>query len=255
MLSPISFLIVCPLVFAAGLVDAIAGGGGLISLPAYLLAGLPPINAIATNKVSSSMGTTMATVRYARSGYVLWKLALCCILCSIAGSQVGARLALTISDGVFRILLLVVLPLTGAYVLFGKPLSGEKPPFGKKKTTLICMVGALFIGVYDGFYGPGTGTFLILILTGAARLPLQKANGVTKVLNLTTNLSAVAVYITSGKSVLALGLTAGLFSIAGNYIGTRFFDKGGAKFVRPFMLLVLTVFLVKVILELCGISL
>ncbi len=117
MLTPLHFLAVCPLVFIAGFVDSIAGGGGLISLPAYLISGLPVHACIATNKLSSSMGTTVATAKYARSGFIDWHLAPFCVFAALAGSALGARLALGIGDALFRALMLVILPLTALYVL------------------------------------------------------------------------------------------------------------------------------------------
>lgn len=241
------FLIVCPLVFLAGFVDAIAGGGGLISLPAYLLTGLPVHNAIATNKTSSAMGTAIATFRYARSGYIPWREASAGVAFALIGSTIGAKLALLLDDRVFRIVMLVILPLTAVYVLRGRALkeTEEREEFPLRKTIAIVIAAALVIGVYDGFYGPGTGTFLILILTGAAHMDLRKANGVTKAINLATNVAALAVYLFSGKVLLTLGLTAGLFSIAGNYAGARFFSSKGAKSVKPVILAVLTIFFVR----------
>ena len=115
-------------------------------------------------------------------------------------------------------------------------------------------LAALVIGGYDGFYGPGTGTFLLLALTGLAHMELTRANGVTKAINLTTNLSALAVFLLGGKVLLPLGLVAGCFGILGNYLGTRFFIQGGVKFVKPVILVVLTIFFVKVILQVLGIS-
>lgn len=171
-ISIIQYLIVCPLVFLAGFVDAVAGGGGLISLPAYLIAGFPVHFAIGTNKVSSAMGTTLTTVRYTKSGFIPWKQAIFCVLFALAGSACGANLALLIDDGVFKIIMLVILPLTALYVMKGKALSGEREPFSRLKTTLLSCVIAFFIGAYDGFYGPGTGTFLILLLTAAAHMPV-----------------------------------------------------------------------------------
>ena len=249
-LTIVPFLIVCPLVFLAGLVDAMAGGGGLISLPAYLIAGLPVHFAIGTNKLSSGMGTTLATIRFARNGYINWKRGAFCAVCALVGSTTGARLALLIADGAFKIIMLVILPLTALYILRGRALDAARPPFGPWKTTGIAMGAALIIGVYDGFYGPGTGTFLILLLTGLAHMELHAANGIAKVINLTTNLAALAVFLLNGKVLLPLGLAAGCFSILGNYLGTRFFDKGGAKAVKPIMILVLILFFVKILSEL-----
>jgi uncharacterized membrane protein YfcA len=248
------FLIVCPLVFLAGFVDAIAGGGGLISLPAYLITGMPVHNAIATNKTSAAMGTAIATLRYARSGYIPWRETSAGIVFALAGSTLGAKLALMLDDGIFQIVMLVILPLTAVYVLRGKALQEirDKEQYPLRKTVAIVMAAALGIGVYDGFYGPGTGTFLILILTGAAHMDLRKANGVTKAINLATNVAALSVYLFSGKVLLPLGLTAGLFSIAGNYIGARFFSSKGARSVKPVILVVLIIFFIRELWEILG---
>ena len=246
----IPYLIVCPLVFVAGLVDAIAGGGGLISLPAYLITGLPAHLAIATNKLSAGMGTALATWRFSRSGYIPWKLALCCVPCALVGSNLGARLALSLDDAAFKIVMLLILPFTALYVLRGKNLAAPREPYPFGKTLLLGMGAALVVGVYDGFYGPGTGTFLLLLFTGAAHLRLSEANGVTKVVNLATNISALSVFLLNGKVLLPLGLTAGCFSIAGNYIGARFFDRGGVKLVRPLIVAVLLICFVRVLCDL-----
>lgn len=248
------FLIVCPLVFLAGFVDAVAGGGGLISLPAYLFAGLPATMAVGTNKLSSSIGTTLATYRYARKGYIPWKQAFFCVISAFIGSFIGAKLKLLIDEGAFKLIMLVVLPLTAAYVFFGKGLRQETAcePYSFVKTTLIGVAASLVIGAYDGFYGPGTGTFLILLLTGVAHMEVAKANGVSKAINLSTNVAALYVYITSGNVLFILGLVAGVFSLAGNYIGTRFFAAKGMKSVRLIVMVVIAIFFVKLLLEVLG---
>lgn len=249
-LSLMHFVIICPLVFIAGFIDAIAGGGGLISLPAYIISGLPVHIAMGTNKLSAFMGTSLATWRYLRSGYVPIKLSLCCAAIGLTASAVGARLALLVSEDALRIILLVVLPLTALYAFRTRSLEGGGEPLPTSRTAAIAAAAAACIGGYDGFYGPGTGTFLLLILTGAAHMKLTEANGVTKVINLATNAAALAVMIVNGKTIFTIGLAAGLFSIAGNYMGTRFFDRGGARVARPVIMIVLAVFFARVIYEL-----
>ena len=246
----LKYLIICPLVFLAGFIDAIAGGGGLISLPAYMISGLPIHQCIATNKMSSSMGTSIATAKYALDGFILWGTALFCIPCAFAGSALGANIALRISDGPFRLLMLVILPLTGAYVLTRKKIEPEGEAFSRRMTVCISMVIAFVIGIYDGFYGPGTGTFLILLLTSFARMRLEQANGLTKAINFTTNISALAVYLLNGQVLLPLGLIAGLFNIAGNYLGAKRFESAGSGAVKPVIIGVLVIFFVKVLAEL-----
>ena len=244
------FLIVCPLVFLAGFVDAVAGGGGLVSLPAYMLSGVPVHSAIATNKLSSGMGTAIATGTFAKNGFIPWKQAVFCIASALIGSAIGANLALVVADIVFKRILLVLLPLTGIYVVRRKSLATDKPPYSEKKTILISMVIALIIGAYDGFYGPGTSTFLLLLLTALAHMDLFSASGVTKTINLTTNRTSLTVYLINGKVLIPLGLTAGVFSICGNYLGARFFKEGGSKAVKPLIVAVLVLFFVRIVYEL-----
>ncbi|MGM9911897.1 sulfite exporter TauE/SafE family protein [Floccifex sp.] len=243
-------VMICVLVFLAGFVDAIGGGGGLISLPAYLMAGLPVHNAIATNKLSSSMGTTVTTIRYARAGFIQWNIAIVCLVFAIMGSSLGAHLALLIEDTFFKRIMLIVIPLTACYVLYPKSLK-EKEPLSKQMTIAISSVVAFGIGIYDGFYGPGTGTFLLILLTSLAHLNLQQANGITKVINLTTNYSSLIVYLLNAKVLIPIGLLAGAFNMLGNYIGSSYFKKGSFS-VKPIMIFVLVIFFVKTIIEIIG---
>lgn len=246
----IEYLIVCPLVFLAGFIDAIAGGGGLISLPAYLIAGLPPHAAIGTNKFSACLGTTVATWHYARKGIIHWKHALPAVVTALTGSCLGAELALWVDAEAFKLVMLIVLPLTGFYVLFKKPFKADKKPYSDVKTVLITLVLSFLIGIYDGFYGPGTGTFLILLLTAVAHVSLNEAAGTTKIINLSTNLAALAVFLLNGVVLFPLALVAAVFGIAGNYMGANYFTSKGTGFVKPVIIIVLTIFFIKICWEL-----
>ena len=245
----LQYLIVCPLVGLAGFVDAIAGGGGLISLPAYLIAGLPTQAALATNKMSACMGATIAAGKYAKSGFIPWKTAIPCILFAMLGSNLGAQIVLLIDDYYFKRLMLVILPLTALYIYRSKVMAQERPALPFWQTAIIGSAVSFAIGVYDGFYGPGTGVFLILLLTSLAHYGLKEANGLCKAINWTTNVSSLAVFLLNGRVLLPLGLTAGMFSIAGSYLGARTFEKKGAQSVKPLMLVVVAIFFVKVLLE------
>lgn len=246
----IPYLIICPLVFLGGFVDSIAGGGGLISLPAYLIAGLPAHYAIGTNKISSAMGTTLTTWKFWKQGYIKLRLSLLCAVFALIGSTLGANLALLVSDRYFKLILLVVLPLTAFYVFKSKAMeTGGKDPLSPGKTALIAAAAAFTIGIYDGFYGPGTGTFLLLILTGLAHMDLNDAAGTTKVINLSTNVAALVTYLVNGKVYLMMGLIAGVFGIAGNWLGTKCFTENGAKIVKPVIFVVLAIFFVRILWE------
>ena len=242
--APLGMALLCALVFLAGYVDAIAGGGGLISLPAYLIVGLPTHVAIATNKLSSAMGTTLTTWRFARSGYIQWKTAGMCV----AAALIGSALVMFVADFYLRVLLLVLLPVTAVYVMRSKAFDDEsREALSSRRTVVISVVVALVVGAYDGFYGPGTGTFLMLLLTGAAHMALKQAAGVTKAINLTTNITALAVFLLHGRVLIPMGLLAGVFGIGGNYLGSKSFSENGGAIARPITIVVLVVFFVKVI--------
>lgn len=244
-----TFLIVCPLVFLASFVDAIAGGGGLISLPAYLLAGLPPHYAIATNKFSSSIGTFIATLRYCKNKLVDWGIGIPSIILSLIGSTLGANLSLLVDEKILKVVLVVILPIVAFYVLFSKNFTKKeaKEPLSRKKVYLIACIASFIIGAYDGFYGPGTGTFLILIYTGLARMDIGIASGNTKLVNLASNVAALVTFWFSGKIVFVLGIAAAIFSITGSYIGSGLVLKNGTKIVRPIIIIVISLLFIKVI--------
>ena len=250
-IGPYGLLVVCVLVFLAGYVDAIAGGGGLISLPAYMIAGLPTHAAIATNKLGSAMGTTITTWHYAKSGFIQLHLAIPCVVCAFMGSALGSSLVLLVDDLILRVCLLVILPPTALYVFKTKNLSQDAPSsFDTRKTIMVCCAIAFGIGAYDGFYGPGTGTFLMLLLTGLAHLHLDASAGITKAINLTTNIAALVVFLLNGVVMIPLGLLAGIFSIAGNYVGSHQFTSNGGSIARPITIVVLLIFFVKVLYDL-----
>ena len=243
------FLFVCPLVFLAGLVDAIGGGGGLISLPAYIAAGLPAHQAIATNKMSSACGTALATGRFARNGLIDWKMALPAILMAIAGSALGANISMRVPERVMIYILYGVLPVA-AFIVLNKHIFHDNPDSkgsGSRKIMIVAAIASFVIGVYDGFYGPGTGTFLIIALTVFAKMPILKANGITKAINLTTNLTSLAIFLLHGQVLIPLGLAAVACNMAGGWLGAGLAMKEGAKIVRPVLLIVLALLLFKII--------
>lgn len=253
-LSVTTYLLICPLLFLAGLVDSVAGGGGLISLPAYLVAGLPPHYATATNKCSSTFGTLLATVRYLRHGHLHRQSAALSVVCALCGSWLGARLNLWLPERYLYWFLLCTLPVIALVILFKRELGQTDRTDRYSKTGLLVRVGciALAIGCYDGFFGPGTGTFLMLALTGLCGFDLLTASGNTKVINLSSNLAAFVTFAFSGNILWALGVPAALFNIAGNYVGSGLALKNGAKVIRPMLLVVLALLLATVIYDLIA---
>lgn len=246
----IQFLIVCPLVFLAGFVDSIAGGGGLISLPAYMFAGLPVHLAMGTNKLSSSLGSTISAIRYIKSGYVVRiKQIILSVIFGYIGSTLGARTALLTGDRFFKLFMLVVIPVVGFFVL-RKNILAEKKPLDEGLTMIIAVAISFAVGFYDGFYGPGAGVFLIILFVAVAHLKLTEANGNAKVINMTTNIAAVIIFIINRQIDIPLAIVSGAFSVAGAYLGTKCFNKSGIKAVKPIMVAVLIIFFIKLIVEL-----
>ncbi|WP_343253150.1 sulfite exporter TauE/SafE family protein [Ligaoa zhengdingensis] len=249
-----TLLVVCPLVFLAGLVDSIAGGGGIISLPAYLFAGLPVHLAYGTNKFAMSSGTLIATLKYARSGCIRWKPALCSVAGALIGSWCGAQLVIYLDEKYLKYSLLVILPMVAAFLLFNRNFgrtNPEREATGPKLYLLAFAIG-LLLGAYDGFIGPGTGTFLTLAFTGLLGFSLISASGNARVVNLASNVAALAAYILGGKVLFWLGIPAALCAIAGNYLGARAAVKRGERFIRPVILLSVALLFVHMILELTG---
>ena len=248
------FLIACPLVFLAGFLDSIAGGGGLISLPAYLVAGLPSHLAIGTNKLSSVFGTFTSTVRFARNGLVNWKIAVPTVFSTLIGAYLGANLSLMVNERVIRVMVVIVIPIVAA-VVFNKKLfvDREEDPPADKKLYIAAVVSAFIVGAYDGFYGPGAGTFLIIAFNVFGKMKINSSNAQAKVINLTSNIVSVVVFFINGQMLVPLGLAAGCANILGNYLGSGLVMHKGAKYVKPLIIAVLSILLIRIILELTGI--
>lgn len=248
-LSIVQFLIACPLTFLAGLVDAIAGGGGLISLPAILLAGVPAHLALGTNKLCSVFGTATSAWRFTKHGYVQLKKVLWFIPVSLVGSVLGTELTLHVNEKIVEYMMILILPIVAFYVLKNKKIgcetvAGTIPP---KKAFLIALLLSFVLGTYDGFYGPGSGTFLILTLSGAAKFSMREAAGTTKIINLASNVASLVVFILNGKVIFSLGLATAACCALGNFIGAGMVLHGAQKIVRPMVLVVLSILFLKII--------
>jgi len=241
-------LLICLGVFLAGLMDGIAGGGGIISLPTYLMAfhGLPFYYAFGTNKLSSGLGTIFSTARFIKSGYVDWRLFAPSIVFALLGSSGGTWLQHHTPDVVLKYMLLAVLPVVAVIVLRGREWPDEPEYVEFKKQTLIVWAAALIIGAYDGYYGPGTGTFLMIVLIRFGKLDTRKAAGGVKVINLSSNLGSLFTAITAGYVYFGVGLLAAVASMAGHYMGAGLAIKNGSKIVRPAVALVLILLTLKV---------
>ncbi|MDL2260151.1 TSUP family transporter [Deltaproteobacteria bacterium OttesenSCG-928-K17] len=245
-----AYLIVCPLVFIGSFMDAIAGGGGLITLPAYVLAGVPMHYAIGTNKLSSFIGVIFSTFRYWRSRLVDLGFIFPSIVASLAGSAIGAKLALMLDEKYLKYMLMIVLPLAAFAVLrpkaFDDSKSGGMP---RRKGMILAAAISFVVGGYDGFYGPGAGTFFMLLYVAIVKMDIRNAAGSAKMTNMASNVAAMTMFLNSGKVHLALGLTAAVFSIAGHWLGAGLAIRKGSAIVRPVVLVVLVLLMIKIATE------
>lgn len=243
-------LIVAVGVFLASFMDAIAGGGGIISVPTYLLAGVPMHMALGTNKVSSGIGTAVSTARFIKNGYIDWKLGIPSVALALVGSFVGTSIQLMIDEVYLQYLLLIVLPVVAFVVLRQRQFPEERGEIDRRKQCAIVWLASFVVGAYDGFYGPGTGTFLLLIYCNLAKMDVRTAGGNVKLVNLSSNIGAFVTSLRSGQVFLVLGLIGAVTSIAGHYVGSGLAIKNGSKIVRPTVVIVLILLAAKVVYEL-----
>ena len=249
-LTWMTYLIVCPLVFLAGLIDSVAGGGGLISLPAYMAAGLPLLQAAGTNKLSACLGTVASTTRFVRDRRVDWKAGIFAAFGAFPGSWLGAWLQQHIPQESVRLLMIVAIPLVAVVVLRRKDMAGRCLVAESMYRPTALGIG-LLIGFYDGLIGPGTGTFLILMFTMLLGMEAVMASGTAKIVNLTSNVAALFSYLTTQPEnvVFALALPAALCGIAGNWLGASLTVKKGTGFIRGMLLVVLALLLAKMVVD------
>jgi uncharacterized protein len=238
-------------VFFAGFVDALAGGGGLITLPAYLAFGVDPTLVLGTNKLVSSIGTTAACVNYQRKHKLALGALAPAIISALIGSFIGATMAKSLDARGIRIMILCALPVVAAMIYSKRSFGNEDQSaslggmLAKREAGL-----SLPIGWYDGFVGPGTGTFLALAYSRWCRYDLLGATIRAKFLNLATNLAALAAFIMAGRVDYKLGAMMAVMSVAGNWTGSHWGAKGGAKAIRPAVLLVCAGLFLKLLTDL-----
>ena len=234
---------------AAGFVDAVVGGGGLIQLPALLL-GLPgasPVQVLATNKLASICGTTVSSVTYYRRVRPDPRTFLPLMALAFVGSFLGALVATQIPKEAFDPIVLVALVVVGAYVLFKPDLGGETSlRFAGHQHTLAAMLTGLAIGFYDGALGPGTGSFFVFTLVGLLGYSFLEASAKARLANWTTNLASLVVFVPAGAVLWKVGLVMGACNLLGGYLGARTAIAQGSRFVRIFFVVVVSAFTVRI---------
>lgn len=229
-----NLIFLCVAGFCAAFVDSIAGGGGIISMPAFLLAGLPPHLALGTNKFSSSCASFTSSVKFAQSGKVDFKLIKFLAPFTFVGAILGVNAVLKINTKYLNTIVLVLLLLVSIYSLFSKNIGTEDNFQGlSKKNIFLGIILALSLGFYDGFFGPGTGSFLIFGLIGIFSFDFTRAGGNSKFLNFVSNIASLGMFALRGQIDYKVGIPVALFMIIGARLGTKVALNKGAKLIKP----------------------
>lgn len=245
-LSPAAYALLGAAGFLAGFVDSIAGGGGIITLPALLAAGLPPHLALGTNKLQSSFGSCTAALHYASEGLVELRETLAGIALTAVGAAVGTLSIQHVSPGILQRAIPMLLLAVFVYVLFSPALGAEDRKARLSRPAFYALFG-LSLGFYDGFFGPGTGAFWALAFVAMLGLNLKSATAHTKVMNFTSNIVSLAFFALGGRVVLLPGLAMGVGEVLGALLGSKLVIVRGVRFVRVFFLAVVAATLARVV--------
>lgn len=234
--------------FVAGFIDSIAGGGGLITVPALLIAGVPPLETLGTNKLQSLFGAGSATLAYATKGHVKLKEQLPMALMSALGSMVGAIVTTYIPGDVLKAFLPLLLIAVALYFALKRSM-GDDDRHARIRPFVFGLTFVPLIGFYDGMFGPGTGSFFMLAFVTMAGFGMLKATAHTKLLNFASNIGAFIVFIISGVILWKVGLTMAAGQFLGAQTGSRLAMRNGAKIIRPLLVVTCMALAVKLLAD------
>lgn len=239
------------LALAAGLVDSMAGGGGLITVPALLWSGLDPVSALATNKAQAVFGSFTATANFVHKGAVDLRRASLSVLCSFIGAASGALLVQYLGGELLSRLVPLLLMAFALYFLFSPRVSDMDSHHRIGEPAFALVVGTC-VGFYDGFFGPGTGTFFTMAFVALLGYNLRRATGHTKLLNFTSNLAALLFFLAGGHVVWRTGLIMGVGQLIGAWAGSHLVLRHGTRLIRPVLVLASMAVSVKLLLQEFG---
>ena len=250
MLLTVSLL--CIVTFIAGLIDSIAGGGGLLRLPAVLIAGFSPQQALGTNKFVGAIGTGAAMLNFARKGLILWKLAFIGIPCALLGSAAGSKCILAFDPQTAGKILIALLPVAAMITLIPRRSKSCKDSFTSKDVYLLTPRICFCVGFYDGFFGPAAGSFYALAFVTLCGFNLAKATAHAKLLNATSNIGGLLLFILGGKVIWATGFVMLVGQFLGARMGSRLVLSKGQKLIRPMIVIVSAVMSAKLLYDSHG---
>lgn len=246
-LEPLILLALAGVGLAGGFVDAIAGGGGLITIPVLISFGLPPVAAFATNKAQAVVGTTVAVATYFRGGFISLGALIPAIIAALAGGCAGALAVKAIDTAILNLAVPVALIAIAAYFAFAPKLTDENRHARLSFAIFVPAMGFV-LGFYDGLFGPGTGSFLTMGFVALFGLGVTRAAGNTKAVNLASNLGALVLFIVAGDIVWPAALVMAIGQLAGGWLGAMTGIRLGAKLIRPLVVAVSVILAVRLLL-------
>lgn len=241
-MDEITIFLLCLAAFSAGFVDAIVGGGGLIQMPAglILLSDLPVSKVIGSLKVPAFSGTSVATFQYLKKVRLDLKLALLMMIIALVSAYAGSELLTHVSNAFMKPLLLAILVALAIYTFLKKDFGQYKPvTISKKKQYRVAVLISLIIGFYDGFIGPGTGSFLIIAFITLMGFDFLHASANAKLVNLSTNVGSIILFILKGQIIWAVALPMAASNAVGGWLGAKLAISKGNDFIRIFFLIVI----------------
>ena len=238
-----------PLLFIAGVLDGIAGGGGIIALPAYLMTGMPIYSAYACNKLQSGLGTLCSCLKYAKEKFIDIKIALLAIPTTVLSSFLVTKLIMSISEDTIKIIIAICLPLAVALMFLKRKVGAKKLVSHKltPQTVLLALLSGAILGAYDALFGPGGGTIAMLVFSLLLNYDLRVGNGNGKMIIVASNITAVINYIASGLMIWYIAIPCALANMVGSYIGAATVVKKGEKIIFPAMLIVVSSLIIQII--------
>lgn len=239
----------CAAFFIAAFVDSIAGGGGFISTPSLLLAGIPPHLALGTNKCAVIFGTAVASANFIAHGKILWRIVAVGVVCASVGAYIGSLVVVATGESVLKSVILILLPLSALIALIPRRFHAGRIDFSRKEIFLTTPLLTLSIGFYDGYFGPGTGSFLIFGFYIVLGMDLLYASGSAKLINLGSGLGSLIAFMLNGSVLYLLAFPLIICNMLGGYLGSKLALKRGVGFVRAMVIAVFVMMFVSLIVR------
>ena len=245
-----------PLLLLAGILDGIAGGGGVIALPAYLITGMPAQNAYACNKIQSGLGTSCSCARFIKDKYIDFKTVLIALPFTILASLGATEVIQNIDADIIKIIIISCMPIPVGLMFLRRKLSSGSVMSQTLSPTVVlyAMLAGTVLGAYDGFFGPGGGTIAIMLFSMLLHYDLRVGNGNGKFIIVVSNITATVKYIVGGYMIWHVSIPCAIANMVGSYVGASLAVKKGEKLVFPAMITVIVLVVVQTVLGLCGIG-